>query len=142
MDAVESVQKEKGLVVSVGYMFRYHPAIEKMREVLKKHGRKPLYIHGRYNWTYSTSTHPVYWDMRKSGGPIVEQATHFCDLLRYLGGEVDEETIEAICVPPSDLPTDAGYLSSVREVVREKAVPLEHRMPRFAEIQIILSPCI
>ncbi len=131
MDAVDSVQKEKGLVVSVGYMLRYHPVIEKMREVLKEHGRKPLYIHGFYNLAYSAHAQPFWWDMRKSGGPIVEEATHFCDLLRYLGGEVDEASIGAVCVPPSDLPTDAGYLTSVHKIVKERDIPLEHRIPRF-----------
>ena len=29
VQAVEGMQREKALVLSVGYMFRYHPAIEK-----------------------------------------------------------------------------------------------------------------
>ena len=47
--------------------------------------------------------------------PIVEQATHHCDLMRYLAGEVIEDLIQSICVPASDTPGKAGYLSQILE---------------------------
>lgn len=39
--------------------------------------------------------------MDTCGGPIVEQATHFIDLLRYFGGEIAPESIKAVAVGPS-----------------------------------------
>ncbi len=123
VDALEAVQKDKGLVVSVGYMFRYHPAVEKMKFLLEQYGRKPLAISARYNCAYSEMTHPFWWNKAKSGGPIVEQATHFCDLLRYLGGEVREQTVSALSVDASDEPGSVGYLAAVQDVVKETEVP-------------------
>ena len=90
VDAIRKLQEERGLVVSVGYMFRYHPGVEKIRDLLQKFGRSPMIVNARYNCAYSELDHPFWWDKAKSGGPIVEQATHFCDLLRYFGGGCKE----------------------------------------------------
>ena len=54
----------------------------------------------------------------------MEQATHFCDLLRHLGGEVALGSVSAITVPASDSSGDPGYLSAVPAVVREQELPL------------------
>ena len=40
------------------------------------------------------------WDTALSGGPIVEQATHFVDLMRFFAGEIIEETVKAVAVGP------------------------------------------
>ena len=129
-EAVESVRKEKGLIVSVGYMFRYHPAIEQIRSILKEYGRQVMGINARYNCAYSELDHPFWWNKARSGGPIVEQATHFCDILRYIGGEVKTETIHAIAIPASDDEDSPGFLSSVPAVNRETELPAENRIPR------------
>lgn len=131
VEAVENVQKEKNLIVSVGYMFRYHPAIEQMKSILENYGRKVIGVNARYNCTYSASTHPFWWNKAHSGGPIVEQATHFCDLVRYFGGDVKMDTISAVAVPASDDEDSVGYLSAVQEVIKEKEIPPENRIPRF-----------
>ena len=130
-DEVESVRKEKGLIVSVGYMFRYHPAVDKIQSILKEHGRSVISINARYNCAYSEMNHPFWWNKAKSGGPIVEQATHFCDILRYLGGEANEGTIHAIAVPASDDVASPGYLSSVQAINKEAELPAENRIPRL-----------
>ena len=103
---------------------RYHPAVDKMKSLLMQHGRQPLFINARYNCAYSEMNHPFWWNKAKSGGPVVEQATHFCDLVRYLGGEVRPESLSALSVGASDDPQAVGYLSSVQEVVRETEVPV------------------
>ncbi|KAF1776393.1 NAD(P)-binding domain [Phytophthora cactorum] len=46
---VEALRKEKKLVVSVGYMFRYSLFGEKIKELLK--GKKPVCLMARYNCT-------------------------------------------------------------------------------------------
>ena len=130
-EAVESIRKEKGLIVSVGYMFRYHPAIEQIQSILKEYGRSVISINARYNCAYSELDHPFWWNKARSGGPIVEQATHFCDILRYLGGEAKPETIHAIAIPASDDVASPGYLSSVPAVNREAELPAENRIPRL-----------
>lgn len=135
VEAVEKAQEERNLIVSVGYMFRYHPAIEKMKSILDEYGRKIIGVNARYNCTYSASTRPYWWDKTRSGGPIIEQATHFCDLVRYFGGDVDSNSIHAIAVPHSDDKESVGYLSAVQEVIKEKEIPAENRIPRFTNAQ-------
>ena len=64
-------------------------------------------------------------------GPIVEQATHFCDLVRYLGGEVRPESLQGLCVPYSGEPASAGYLTAVPGNIREASLLPSQRIPRF-----------
>ena len=131
VETVEEVQRENGLVLSVGYMFRYHPAIQQMKSILEKYGQPMMGINARYNCAYSMSRNYIWWDKTKSGGPIVEQATHFCDLMRYIGGEVKSETISALAVPASDTEEDPGYLSEIKAVNRESSLEKNKRVPRL-----------
>ena len=131
MEAVEKMAAEKKRIVSVGYMFRYHPAIEKMKSIIKQRGRTLVHINARYVATGSAMDHPLWWDSQKSGGPIVEQGTHFCDLLRYLGGEVVPNSISCLTVQPSDDSTSPGFLSHIPDVVKESDLPMERRAPRL-----------
>ena len=132
-EAVERERQSRGLVVSVGYMFRYHPAVLQMREELTKHGRPVIALSARYNCAYAHSTHPLWWDMRHSGGPIIEQATHFCDLVRFLTSGVDLDTVQAFQVPPSDCLAEPGNLTSIHSVVQEasKKVPIKFQVDPF-----------
>ena len=76
----------KGLITSVGYQLRYLPGIQQARAYLD--GRTIGMIVGNY---WSTMIDAGWWPIReKSGGQIVEQATHIVDLMRYLGGEIVE----------------------------------------------------
>ena len=65
-----------------------------------------------------------------NSGPIVEQATHFCDLVRYLGGEVNMDTVRACCVPYSSDPASPGYLSAVPANIDEGRLAPRQRNPR------------
>ena len=71
--------------------------------------RKPVSLVGRYNCTYNNIYKPAWWDTLKSGGCIVEQATHFVDAMRYLSqSEFKRDSIQAVGVGPemelSDMP--------------------------------------
>ena len=59
------------------------------------------------------------------GGPIIEQATHFCDLSRYFGGDVDLSTLHATTLEWDE---PAGALTKVP--VDESKVKPENRIPR------------
>ena len=64
-------------------------------------GVSPASIVGRYSCPYNNIAKPQWWDTQKSGGCIVEQATHFVDLMRYLsGGDIVQESIQAVAVGP------------------------------------------
>ena len=68
-----------------------------MKDLIQNYGGKVMSFEARYYYAYSANMSHYWWDINKSGGPIVEQATHFCDIARYLVGDVDESTIQTLC---------------------------------------------
>ena len=83
--------------------------VDQAVRLLKRYKVKPVAILARMSCGYSYIEKTDYWDKAKSGGPIVEQATHFVDLMRYICGEIKEETIQAVAIGPNmklgDLPS-------------------------------------
>ena len=131
VQAVEEAQRQKSLVLSVGYMFRYHPAVQKMKSILEELNRPLMGINARYNCAYSKSTNRLWWDKTKSGGPVVEQATHFCDVMRYIGGEIKSTTISALAIPASNDKSEPGYLSESNPLNQEESLESGVRVPRL-----------
>lgn len=78
--------REKGLLTSVGYHFRYKAHSETLRDLLAER------TVGMAAGGWMGGMPGVSWWRRKdgSGGQFVEQTTHLVDLLRYAAGEVDE----------------------------------------------------
>lgn len=60
-----------------------------------------------------------------SAGPIIEQGTHFCDLSRYFGGEVDYASVQAHSLEWDE---NAGRLSKLK--IDESQIAPENRIPR------------
>jgi predicted dehydrogenase len=118
--------KKPNLLVSVGYMLRYHKALDFIKDFLTKNHIKPVSICARYNSAYVSIPKPTWWDVRTSGGPVVEQGTHFCDLARYIAGDVDMNTVSSVVVPAS---SPVGTLSKVPPGC-EEGVPMESRINR------------
>jgi len=125
-DVVQQAVKEQGLIVSVGYMFRYSAAVLKMKELIQQYGPIRAF-NARYLCAYTPIDKPVWWDVDRSGGPIVEQGTHFCDLARFLGGDVDLDTLQASSVKQTD---KAGKLDHIPANINEEALAPEKRVPR------------
>jgi len=96
-DAIKRAVDRDGLVVSVAYMFRYNKAVQKIKEIIEEHGPVRAF-NARYNTAYSMLNKEMWWNVDKCGGPIVEQATHFCDLARFFCGEVDLSTVSATSI--------------------------------------------
>ena len=67
-------------------MNRYRASVRSAREALARRtilGIAALWLAGSYD--------KPWWSVREqSGGPFNEQGTHFVDLLRYFGGDVEE----------------------------------------------------
>lgn len=129
-DQMTEVEKEltegsarNGLVVSVAYMFRYSKAVQKVRELVQTYGPVRSF-QARYNCAYS-KIGPFWWDTKASGGPIVEQATHFIDLSRYLCGDAVDSTVQAMSIKATD---PLGALSAMP--IDESTIPPERRVPR------------
>lgn len=86
-------------------------------------------MHAKYNAAYSTLKKEMWWDVESCGGPIIEQATHFCDLARFFGGEVELDTLHATSIKQTDT---LGQLSDLPPNVRnlEQSLPPHRRIPR------------
>jgi predicted dehydrogenase len=126
-----SAAADKGLIVSVGYMFRYCKAVEAMQAILAQAAGPPRAVVARYACAYSEIRKTEWWDVRCSGGPIVEQATHFVDLVRLLGGEADPASIQGVRIAPASAAAELGdmpQLDNGRKV--DEPVPVESRSPR------------
>lgn len=116
--------EKQGTVLSVAYMFRYSKAIQEIRKLVEMFGPIKL-VNARYNCAYSTIGKMSWWDNAQSGGPIVEQATHFVDIARYLAGDIKLDSIRAMSIKSTDA---AGALSKVP--VDEKTIPTNQQVPR------------
>lgn len=85
---IEAAVTEAGLITCVGYQLRYLGSTQITQQILQK--RTINMIVGKY-WCSTGHGDPNAWlrQMGKSGGQLVEQATHTVDMMRYMGGEVE-----------------------------------------------------
>ncbi|KAI0695772.1 putative oxidoreductase C terminal-domain-containing protein [Cerioporus squamosus] len=119
---VTKVLEDSRAIVGVGYMLRYL----KGRNIITENGLVVMGTNARYVMAYEYARKPAWWDKTRSGGPIVEQATHFCDLSRYFGGDVVLPSVVGHIVQHNEPP---GQLSAKR--FDEDAISAESRLPRL-----------
>lgn len=122
---LQELQKQHKLIIAVGYMLRYSPAVEMAKKLLEENDTPIALLVGRYVATYNHILKKSWWDTALSGGTIVEQATHFVDLHRYLGGEIDHDSILATAVGP-----DYPLTAMAPHPQGENLVPPERRVNR------------
>ncbi|KAK9804181.1 hypothetical protein WJX73_009624 [Symbiochloris irregularis] len=123
---LQQLQEAKRLVISVGYQMRYLPAVEAILQLLAEHGKPIAAVLGRFYGVYNCNRRAYLWDEQVSGGIIVQQATHFVDLMRYIGGDIDPASVVAAAVGP-------GYPLSETELLApegEAPVPFDRRSNR------------
>lgn len=96
-----------------------------MRSILEDNDLRVMSTVARYAATYSVSTKRDWWRLSIENGPICEQATHFCDLSRYFGGDVD---LGSIYANQLDWDEPAGALTDVP--IDEGSIPGHDRIPR------------
>jgi len=105
---LEAVEK-KGLITCVGYQLRYMRSVQQAKAFVK--GKKLGMIVGFY---WSSMIRGSWWsDIEKSGGQIVEQATHIVDLMRDIGGEiveVDARMEQRIASPKEGITVPDAYM--------------------------------
>ncbi|KAL5511236.1 hypothetical protein ACEPAH_4451 [Sanghuangporus vaninii] len=124
--AVAKAISDKGAVCSVGYMLRYLKAVQMMKQIILDNNLTVMATVARYACAYEAIAKPDWWDKSKSCGPIVEQGTHFCDLSRYFGGDVDISSVQAHSLEWDEGP---GKLSKMS--IDESKIPPENRIPRI-----------
>ncbi len=92
MDTASQIQaavEEAGILTAVGYQLRYSGAAAQAREFLAD---KTLgLVVGQY-WCGTGIGSAKGWlrQFDKSGGQVLEQATHTIDMMRFLAGEIEE----------------------------------------------------
>ena len=87
---ISSALAERGGRVMIGYPFRALPIVETLRAALAEdriHSVQSLYM---CDVSLTMGLRPWFYELDKSGGAMVDQATHVFDLLRTLMGEVGE----------------------------------------------------
>ncbi|KAF8894521.1 putative oxidoreductase C terminal-domain-containing protein [Infundibulicybe gibba] len=112
-------------ICSVGYMLRYLKAVQMMKQIIEENNLTVMSTIARYACAYTAISKPDWWDKSKSAGPVIEQGTHFCDLSRYFGGEVDIATVSAHSLEWDE---NAGQLSKM--TIDESKIAPENRIPR------------
>lgn len=122
---VAKLIKDTDTLVSVGYMLRYLKVVQKMKQILDENNLHVMGINARYIMAYEHTAKLDWWDKSQNCGPIVEQATHFCDLMRYFGGEAD---LDSVLAHSLEYYEPAGRLSRVP--VDETRIEDEERIPR------------
>ncbi|WP_407269723.1 Gfo/Idh/MocA family protein [Radiobacillus sp. PE A8.2] len=78
--------EDAGILCATGYCLRYLDTIEKAKGFLN--GREIAMVRGYYLTSFVHT--PWFREIEKSGGQLVEQATHILDLIRYLCGEINQ----------------------------------------------------
>jgi len=76
--------KDAGILCATGYCLRYLDTVAIAKEFLS--GKEIAMVRGYYLTSFVET--PWFRQMEKSGGQLVEQATHIVDLMRYLAGEI------------------------------------------------------
>jgi len=87
-DRIDAQLRKRKAHVQIGYVFRSMPVIERLRKEMaddRIHLVQSLYA---CDVSLKNSLPPWFYEKEKSGGALVDQATHNLDLLRMLMGEV------------------------------------------------------
>jgi predicted dehydrogenase len=95
LDILQQAAQKNGSNILVGFQFRYHPTLNKARELIQANALgKILTVHAQWG-EYLPQWHP-WEDYRQSyaaradlGGGVIRTLTHPLDYLRYLIGEVE-----------------------------------------------------
>ena len=94
LDILQQAAQKSGSKILVGFQFRYHPTLNKARELIQSGALgKVLTVHAHWG-EYLPQWHP-WEDYRQSyaaradlGGGVIVTLTHPLDYLRYLLGDV------------------------------------------------------
>lgn len=98
-------------ITSVGYVLRYLNVVQTLKKIINENEIVPMCINARYLMAYEYTTKLHWWNKELSCGPIVEQATHFIDLIRYLSNSrIDFDSVQARTV---EFDCPAGKLKKV-----------------------------
>lgn len=95
LDTLQKIVEKSGSKILVGFQFRYHPTLNKARELIQSGALgQALTVHAHWG-EYLPNWHP-WEDYRQSyaaradlGGGVIGTLTHPLDYLRYLLGDIE-----------------------------------------------------
>ncbi|OCF39521.1 NAD binding dehydrogenase [Kwoniella heveanensis CBS 569] len=119
------LEKEHKPPVSVGYVLRYLKAVQEMKKIIKENNLTVMATNARFVVAYELAIKTEWWNKDIMQGPVIEQATHICDLARYFGGDIDIDTVCAHALEAHEKP---GVLS--KKNFDESVIPDDLRIPR------------
>lgn len=96
-ERIAALVAQRNTLTAVGHHWRYLHVVQQARELLAD---RPVRM---VSGVWLDKVPPVSWWTRRehSGGPVVEQAAHVLDLVRFLAGEAIEVTAYGDGCPPA-----------------------------------------
>jgi predicted dehydrogenase len=95
LDILQQAEQKSGSTILVGFQYRYHPTLNKVRELIQANAIGKILTVNAHWGEYLPLWHP-WEDYRRNyaaradlGGGVIRTLTHPFDYLRYLIGEVD-----------------------------------------------------
>jgi myo-inositol 2-dehydrogenase/D-chiro-inositol 1-dehydrogenase len=85
--ALARLCRQHDAMVMVGFSFRYHPAIVKLRELLDRELGRVWMLHGQYVFDWLPPAHHWLWRPENGNGFFNENSCHLLDAICYLAGE-------------------------------------------------------
>lgn len=93
LSSLESVCRKKKLTCYVGYCLRFHPVIEKMRELIRskkvRHARVTCTSY-LPDWRQGQDFRKSYSVSSKKGGGVILELSHELDYIQHLFGKIDK----------------------------------------------------
>ncbi|WWC58750.1 uncharacterized protein I303_101294 [Kwoniella dejecticola CBS 10117] len=111
--------------ISIGYVLRYLKIVQQVKKIIQENNLTVMATNARFVVAYELAVKTDWWNKDIQLGPVIEQATHICDLVRFLGGEIDFNTISAHALEAHEKP---GQLS--KKNFDESVIPDKLRIPR------------
>jgi predicted dehydrogenase len=85
------VCKENNVLLCVNYIYRFHPLVRKVKELISSHLiGKIVSITASFNVDFPPSSNFRFQKSLSGGGSLRDLGTHIIDLLRFFGGEISE----------------------------------------------------
>lgn len=130
IEVLEEVSMQAGIRTIVGFQFRFHPVLGRIKELLENRLLGRVYSFRAHWGEYLPGWHP-WEDYRKGyaarkdlGGGVVNTLCHPLDYVRWLFGDVD--SVSAITVKVSKLELDVEDVAEINLVMRREIIGSIH----------------
>lgn len=87
---ISKIIQTAGILNTVGFMYRWSPLASRFKELVA--GKQVLFARGVvawpvFSWFQGSDSPKTIFSKTACGGPIIEQAIHYQDVLRYISGD-------------------------------------------------------